>query len=590
MVALPRFDDNPCPPRHFKPPPCAPLLPDGPARRALETGRTRLVLAAAVFVLLFAVVAGRAVQVMLFGEDVAGASLTRFHIPTPPLPDRVDIVDRNGRLLATSLGSPSLYADPRQVIDAAAAVRKLATVFPGLDRAALYQKLTSGKSFVWIKRRLTPRQEAMVNDLGIPGLQFDHEERRIYPYGDLFAHVVGYTGIDNRGFAGVERAYDSVLKKRRQPLQLSLDVRLQYILREEVARVMRDFSAIGGGGIIMNVNTGEILALVSLPDFDPNHPERPDRDYPNASWSDRAFDRMTLGDYEVGSVYKTFTLAMALDCGAATMTSRFDASHNIHIGRFTISDYHGKHRPLTVPEIFMYSSNIGAAKVALAVGAERQKAYLRRFGLLSRPQVDLDERGRPHYPSDWRPINVMTIGFGHGISETPIQVATAASAMINGGILRPATVLKVPPGQRVPGRRVISPHTSEEMRKLLRLVVEYGTARFAEVPGYVVGGKTGTAEKVVHGVYARHKLLSDFIGAFPMNNPQYLIYMMVDEPHGTKASHGYATAGWTVVPATGRVIARIAPLLGVQPVDESAPAIVDALTPKSMLGKKIEVY
>src|SRR5579875_2402852 len=230
----------------------------GPARRALETGRTRLVLAAAVFVLLFAVVAGRAVQVMLFGEDVAGASITRFRIPTPPLPDRVDIVDRNGRLLATSLGSPSLYADPRQVIDAAAAVRKLATVFPGLDRAALYQKLTSGKSFVWIKRRLTPRQEAMVNDLGIPGLQFDHEERRIYPYGDLFAHVVGYTGIDNRGFAGVERAYDSVLKKRRQPLQLSLDVRLQYILREEVARVIRDFSAIGGGGIIMNVNTGEI--------------------------------------------------------------------------------------------------------------------------------------------------------------------------------------------------------------------------------------------------------------------------------------------------------------------------------------------
>jgi cell division protein FtsI (penicillin-binding protein 3) len=590
MVALPRFDDNPCPPRHFKPPPCAPLIPDGPTQRALDTGHTRLILAAALFVLLFAVVAGRAVQVMVFGQDAAGTRITRFSIPTPPLPDRADIVDRNGMLVATSLPAASLYADPRQVLDPAGAVRKLLTVFPGLDRAALHQKLTSGKSFVWIKRRLTPRQEAAVNDLGIPGLQFDHEERRVYPYGDLLAHVVGYTGIDNRGFAGIERSYNNVLKKRRQPLQLSIDVRLQYILRHEVARVIRNFSAIAGGGIIMNVNTGEIMAMVSLPDFNPNHPERPDKDYPNATWAERAFNRMTLGDYEVGSIYKTFTLAMALDSGAATMTSVFDATHGIRVGRFTITDYHGKHRPLTLPEIFMYSSNIGAAKIALAVGAQRQKAYLRRFGLLSPPDVDLDERGRPHYPSDWRPVNVMTIGFGHGISETPVQVAAAASAMINGGILRPATLIKVPPGETVPGRRVISPNTSRHMRQLLRLVVEYGTARFAKVPGYVVGGKTGTAEKVVHGVYERHLLLSDFIGAFPMNNPQYLIYMMVDEPHGTKASYGYATAGWTVVPATGRLIARIAPLLGVRPVDDSSPAIVDALTPKSMLGKKIEVY
>jgi cell division protein FtsI (penicillin-binding protein 3) len=590
MVALPRFDDNPLPPRHFKPPPCAPLIPDGPAQQALDTGRARLVLTAALFVLLFAVVAGRAIQVMMFGGDAAALRITRFRIPTPPLPDRADIVDRNGKLLATSLDSPSLYADPRQVLDAAAAARKLATVFPGLDRAALYRKLISGKSFVWIKRRLTPRQEAAVNALGIPGLEFDHEELRVYPYGNLLAHVVGYDGIDNRGFAGVERAYDGVLKKRRRPLQLSIDVRLQYILRDEVARVIRDFSAVGGGGIIMDVNTGEVLALVSLPDFDPNHPERSDPDHPEATLADRIFNRMTLGDYEVGSVFKTFTMAMALDCGAATMTSRFDAVHDIRIGRFTISDYHGKRRMLTVPEIYMYSSNLGAARMALAVGAQRQEAYLRRFGLLSRPRVDLDERGAPHYPGDWRPVNVMTIGFGHGISETPIQVAAAASAMINGGILHPATVVKLPPGAVPTGRRVISARTSKERRQLLRLVVEYGTARFAEVPGYVVGGKTGTAEKVVHGVYARHKLLSDFIGAFPMNDPRYLVYMMVDEPHGTKASHGYATAGWTVVPATGRVIARIAPLLGIAPVDESAPAIVDALMPKSMLGKKIEVY
>ncbi len=590
MVALPRFDDNPCPPRHFKPPPCAPLIPDGPTQRALDTARNRLVLTAALFVLLFAVVAGRAVQVMIFGRDAASPRYTQFHVPAPPLPDRVDIVDRNGKILATSLPIASLYADPHQVLDPAGAVAKLLTVFPGLDRATLTKKLTSDKSFVWIRRRLTPRQEAAVNGLGIPGLQFDHEELRVYPYGDLLAHVVGYTGIDNHGFAGIERAYNTALMKRHRPVQLSIDVRLQYILRDEVAQVIKTFSAIGGGGIIMNANTGEVLAMVSLPDFDPNHPEKPDADYPDANWADRTFNRMTLGDYEVGSVFKTFTMAMALDCGAATMTSRFDAIHNIHVGRFTISDYHGKHRMLTLPEVYMYSSNLGAARIALAVGAQRQEAYLRRFGLLTPPRIDLDERGRPHYPTDWRPVNVMTIGFGHGISETPIQVTAAASAMINGGILRPATLLKLAPGDVPKGRRVISPRTSKEMRQLLRLVVEYGTARFAKVPGYVVGGKTGTAEKVVHGVYARHKLLSDFIGAFPMNDPKYLIYMMVDEPHGTKATYGYATAGWTVVPATGRLIARIAPLLGIQPVDEKSPAIVDALTPKFMLGKKIEVY
>jgi cell division protein FtsI (penicillin-binding protein 3) len=302
------------------------------------------------------------------------------------------------------------------------------------------------------------------------------------------------------------------------------------------------------------------------------------------------FDRVTLGDYEIGSVFKIFTTAMGLDSGATTMTGVFDATYPIHIGRFTISDYHAKRRPLTVPEILMYSSNIGEAKIALAVGAERQQEYLRRFGLLTSPTFELKEIGKPHYPAKWREVNVMTIGFGHGISETPLQIASAASALVNGGVLRQATLLKLPPGDAPEGRQVISAQTSDHMRKLFRMVVLYGTGEMVDAPGYVVGGKTGTADKVEGKHYAEQKLLSSFVGVFPMTAPKYLVMAMVDEPHGTKASHGFATAGWTAAPAVGRTIVRIAPLLGVQPVDESSPAVAQALTPESMQGKRIAAY
>jgi cell division protein FtsI (penicillin-binding protein 3) len=587
MVALPQFDDNPCRPRHFRPPPCVPVIPEGPAKRALDGCHSRLFTAGTVFAAAFLAIALRLVQVALWPS-----AQVLPHVPQPPLmaPPRAEIVDRNGRLLATTLDSPSLYADPSEVLDDAAATRKLLTALPDLDPTQVYAKLTAKKRFVWLKRHLTPAQEYAVNQLGIPGLQFEHEERRIYPYGPLTAHVVGYVGIDNEGLGGIERGLDRVLRKRSEPLQLSIDIRLQYILHEELKRAVDDFTAKGGAGLVMNVDTGEVLALESLPDFDPNHPDAPDPDHPNVPVAERMFDRVTQGDYEIGSVFKIFTTATALDCGATTMTGVFDATHDIHIGRFTISDYHGKHRPLSVPEILMYSSNIGEAKIALAVGAARQQEYLRRFGLLTPPKIEIKEVGTPHYPHPWREVNVMTIGFGHGISETPLQVASAASALVDGGILRPATLLKVPSGETPPGRRVISPETSEHMRKLLRLVVEYGTGEMVDAKGYVVGGKTGTADKVVGARYADRKLLSSFVAVFPMTDPKYLVLVMVDEPHGTKASYGYATAGWTAAPAAGRVIRRIAPLLGVPPIDESAPQIVDALTPQSLMGKRIDPY
>ncbi len=549
-----------------------------------------MVATAALFALVFVVVALRLVEIVVLSDGSAESHVGRIHAVAPPPAMRADIVDRDGRLLATTLDSPSLYADPRQIIDAREATRAVTSVLPELDPSEVYAKLTSGKGFVWIKRRLTPRQEYDVNRLGIPGLQYKHEERRVYPFGDLAAHVVGFCGVDNSGLAGIERALDGTVRGATGPIQLSLDARVQFILHEELTKVIGEFSAKGAAGIIMDVRTGEVIAMVSLPDFDPNHPGMADPSLLPADAKERIFNKVTLGDYEMGSVFKLFTAATALDSGVATMTKQYDAGHKIHIGRFTIEDYHGKNRSLSVPEIIMYSSNIGAARMALDAGGERQRDYLGRFGLLKPEPIELSEVATPHYPRPWREVNVMTIAYGHGISVTPLHVATAVSAIVNGGVLHRPTLLKLSPGVTPPGEQVISPKTSEQMRKLMRLVVEYGTAKLAAAPGYVVGGKTGTAEKNQHGRYEEKKLVSSFVAAFPMNDPRYAILTLVDEPHGTKSSHGYATAGWTVVPATSRIIERIAPSLGVQPVDEASPAVTRALTVESLQGKRIETY
>src|SRR6516225_4900035 len=590
MAALQHFDDNPCRPRHFKPPPCAPIVPEGPARQALEACRSRLFFTSILFACVFAVVALRIVEVVVLEGGSAQSHMPRFRIPAPPAPTRADIVDYNGRLLATTLDSPSVYANPKQILDPADATRKLLKAFPNLNADEVYIKLTSGKSFVYIKGRLTPREQYEVNQLGVPGVQFQHEERRVYPDGALTAHVVGYTGIDNAGFAGIERGLDDTLTNRRDPLQLSLDLGIQYVLREALQRVIDDFTAKGAAGLIMDVNTGEVLSMVSLPDFDPNHPGAPDPDHPTINLADRMFNRNTLGVYELGSIFKIFTVAMALDYGTSTIASTYDASHPINIGRFTISDYHGKHRVLSVPEILMYSSNIGAAKMAVAAGGQRQREFLARIGLLKPPKIEVSEAAAPHFPAKWREVNVMTIAFGHGISVTPLSFASAAAALVNGGILRPATLVKLPPDEVPPGQQVISPKTSEQMRKLMRLVVEHGTGTQAAAPGYVVGGKTGTAEKLAGRHYAEKKLLSSFVGIFPINDPKYLILTVIDEPHPNKQSHGYATAGWTVAPATSRIVQRIAPLLGVQPVDEASPDVQRALAVESLQGKRLEAY
>ncbi|HEY4133953.1 MAG TPA: penicillin-binding protein 2 [Alphaproteobacteria bacterium] len=539
---------------------------EGATKQALETGRTRLLVAGAVFVLAFLAVAARLADVTVF-QSGAEPKLAHNATPRNAWPTtRADIVDRNGNLLATSLVTASLYANPRQIIDSRDAAKKLNEALPELSVAELQTKLSGNRSFIWLHRHLTPKQQYEVNRLGIPGVYFQRDERRVYPQGPLTSHVVGFTGVDNDGLAGIERSFDETLKSGGHSLALSIDLRVQHVLRQEILAGMHRVNAIGGAGMVIDVHTGELMAMVSLPDFDPHNPTSLD---PKS-----LFNRNTLGVYEMGSMFKLFTASLAIDSGSATLASTFDASHPIKISRFTISDFQGQNRVLSLPEVLVYSSNIGAAKMALQAGTDVQKKYLAAFGLLKTPTIELPEVAAPMYPAQWREINTMTIGFGHGIAVSPLQMASGIVTIANGGVIRPVTLLKRGPGEVPEGNRVISPRTAEQVKRLMRLVVTDGSGKAANAPGYLVGGKTGTAEKVSeHGGYKRRAVLSSFVGAFPMTDPKYVILVSIDEPQPIKENHNYITAGWVTTPVVGRIIPRIAPLLGVSPVDDQDASI-----------------
>jgi cell division protein FtsI (penicillin-binding protein 3) len=542
---------------------------EGANKKALDVARTRLLVGGALMAAAFMVIGVRLVDVTIFSETEPSRRASARNIVAERHMDRADIVDRNGVLLATSLTTASLYADPGRIFDPPAAARALVRVLPELSEAEVALQLSSDRDFVWLSRNLTPRQQYEVNRLGIPGFDFRREQRRVYPHGRLTAHVVGFTSVDNDGLAGIEKSFDAALSERREPMALSIDVRVQQIVRRELAAQIEKFQAIGGSGIVVDVRTGEIVSLVSLPDFDPNEP--------GTVSDDARFNRTTLGVYELGSIFKIFNHAIALETGAADLTSHYDARKPIRIARFRISDFHPENRWLTVPEIFMFSSNIGSAKMALDIGGTAQRKFLTDLGLLRRSSVELPEQARPIYPATWREINTMTIAYGHGIAVSPLHAATAVAAVVNGGVIYPATLIRRSE-ESVAGKRVISAQTSDQMRRLLRLVVENGTGRNADAPGYLVGGKTGTAEKQVDGRYKRKALISSFVGVFPINAPRYVVLAHLDEPKGIKESHGFATGGWTAAPVVGRVIAQIAPLFGIAPVDESAPEIRRALT------------
>jgi cell division protein FtsI (penicillin-binding protein 3) len=528
--------------------------------------KARLGLAIVAFAAIYGVIA---LRLVMFAEQSDGHGARRSVGADALATARPDILDRNGQILATDVKAPSLFAEPRKLIDVDEAEELLTAVLPDLDGNEMRERLSSKRGFVWLKREISAKQQQEIHRLGIPGVGFLTENKRVYPNGPVVSHEIGHVNIDNQGIAGIEKWLDGqglaalhmaglATDRLQRPVQLALDLRVQFALREELIAAREKFKAKASSGVIVNVNTGEIVALVSEPDYDPNNPREAN--------DPTRINRLTTGVYEMGSSFKSFTLAMALDSGKVTLDSKFDARGDLHYGKFTIHDYHAQHRILSVPEIFTYSSNIGTARMALSLGVDYHKAFLKKLGQLDRLRTELPESAEPLVPKNWGELNTVTIAFGQGLSVAPLQAVMGIAALVNGGKLIPPTFLKR--DQAAADRlatRVIKPETSDKMRYLMRLNVEKGTATRANVAGYYVGGKTGTSEKVVGGRYSKTKVLTSFTAIMPADKPQYLLLIMIDEPQGLAETHGFATSGWNAVPVGAKVIERVAPLLDIPP-------------------------
>jgi cell division protein FtsI (penicillin-binding protein 3) len=522
---------------------------------ALGIAQQRLMVIMLLFMLVTAVIGARLVQICLFGgQDGSGKGAATG----PLLPD---LVDRNGIKLATGINTWVIAVNPQKINgDRAAIADRLAVLLPERDAAYYRRILFSKRKFVYLRRPAAPEVVAAVNAIGDPGLLLLREQRRLYPQAQLAGHVLGYIDRDGIAQAGMEK----VLQVRRAegvgtpgPIALSIDSRVQAALESELGAAMAKLSAVGASGIVLDVRTGEVLALTSLPSFNPNAPGRDVLD---------AANKATYFTYELGSTFKMLTVANAMESGVVTdMGKKYDATQALHVGGFTIHDDHPKNRWLTVPEVLVYSSNIATARMADEIGTDRAIAFFKKLGFDQPTDIELFERGKPQFPSFWARTTLMTTAYGHGIAVTPLHLAQAYAALANGGVWHPVTLLKHQPGAQIAGRRIVSEATSWRVRQLMRLVVTQGTGGNADAPGLRVGGKTGTAEKAVGGRYAHHSLITTFVSVFPTDAPRYVVLAMLDEPHGTKETYGFATAGWTAAPVIKKVVARIGPLLGVRP-------------------------
>ncbi|HEX4298547.1 MAG TPA: penicillin-binding protein 2 [Devosia sp.] len=543
-----------------------PIAVDG--ARKLRGHLTRLRIRWVILILLamFAAVAGRLIQLgMVVKENtIEGRALDLITATRPPL------LDRNGLELAVDIRVPSLYAEPRRIIDVDEAAQGIHSVLPDLSVDWLRQKLSGDKGFVWIKRELTPAIEDKIMDLGIPGLDFLTESKRFYPVGREAAHIVGGVNIDNQGIAGMEKAVDdqdvALLQQvglargnNLTPVDLSIDLRVQHVMHDVLADALTRYQASAAAGAMMDIKTGEILGLVSLPDFDPNQP--------GSALQTGSFNRMTAGIYELGSTMKSVTIAGALDSGKVKITDSFDARYGVRFGRFTITDFHGKNRILSLPEVYKYSSNVGAIHIMQQWGKENYRAFLTKMGFDTVEPLELPEKRMPVVPKVFSDIVAATAAFGHGLSVSPIAMLRAMGAFANGGVMVLPTMYKTSLEDAEKSyQQVVSPATSTKMLYLMRLnAVEGSGSRMNMLAaGYRPGGKTGTAEKVVNGRYDTSKVLSLFASVFPIDKPRYAMMILVDDPH-TEPGQGGHTAGWNAGEATGRIIAQVAPMLGISP-------------------------
>ncbi len=545
--------------------------------RELQRAQIRLLMVAVLFIAGFATIGGR--MVVLATTKVPEKVV--ISDPNPILPNRADIVDRNGRLLATNIVAKSLYAHPPQMVDREAAAEGLARIFPDLDVAVLKRRFAPPAKFVWVRRKVSPEQAQAVYELGEPGLLLGDRETRLYPNGKLASHILGGAGFGREGVhaaevvgrAGVERWFDEQLRggdAKSAPLVLSIDLTAQTILRRVLGQGIKLMNAKGGSAILMDSNTGEVVSMVSLPDFDPNHlPSAPQTGDPGDSLT---FNRAAQGVYELGSTFKTFTAALSMEMGLATPDTLIDTKP-LRWGKFRIKEFdnhnYGPFQSLT--NVMIKSSNRGSARLAMEAGADAQKAFLTRLGFLDPSALELDAARvtKPLYPDNWSEISAITISYGHGLSATPMHLAAAYSSVLNGGFKVEPSLVKG--GKGVIGERIVSAETSRALRNMLRKVVTEGTASLADVEGYQVGGKTGTAVKPKHtGGYYDDKVIANFAAVFPTDAPQYVLIVTLDEPQDMVAGKPKRSAGWTAAPIAGEIIRRVAPVLGMRPMAPKA--------------------
>ena len=537
----------------------APVARRAEAQEAISLIERRIVIAAVLCVMAFALIGLRLIDVGVLKGSVTGAAPStdqQFQ------PRRADLLDRNGKVLALDLPVADLYARPHALSDRHGAALALAAD-TGVSAGRLERAFDGPHNYVLVARQLVPDVQNRIARLGLPGLEFEPALKRYYPEGLAAVQVLGTTDTDGNGVDGLELGLDPMLRDS-QPgasVQLSLDMRVQYVLAHEIEKARETFGARAAGGIVMNVDTGEILAMASLPDA-PN-------EEPPGTHADPRRDRMAQDVYELGSVFKIFTFAMAMEDHTTWLDEEFPIASGFRVGHYTIHDAEHMPATLTARDILARSSNVGTAQIALRSGPQRQREFLARLGLLDRVHTQLPEVAAPLVPRNWGQVETATIGFGHGISVSPLSFVTAVAEVVNGGRRIEPTFLKHDADAR--GEQVIRPETSATMRELLRYVVTNGTGKNADVPGYDVGGKTGSAEKIGDRRYVAHKLLTSFCAVFPIENPRYLVFVMLDEPHGTKKTFGFALAAWTAAPLAGQVIARIAPMLGMSAT--AAPAV-----------------
>lgn len=539
----------------------------GVRQQILLTAQQRLMILMLLFMAAFLVVSVRLLYFALFDTSSGRSAATAF------VPARADIVDRNGVPLARTIDGYSIRVVPSKLLnDRQYLAAELHKIFPDMTRQDLLAKLT-GPRPTYIRRRALPDQVAAVNAIGDVGFDFPREKERLYPQLTLAAHVLGFINADGHGVTGVEGAFDQRLideATRGEPLALSIDARVQGVLESELSAAVTNLEAIGGAGIILDVHTGEVAAMTSLPTYNPNKL--------TGSNPTTRRNAVTYNLYELGSTFKPLSIGAAIDAGTVTsMARRYDATAPLPIAGFRIRDSHPG-RWYNVPETLIESSNIATARIADELGREKLEALFRSLDFDKRPEIELKERAFPLWPKSWGRVTTMTTSYGHGIAVTPLHLASAYAALVNGGLYRPATMLKLgdkPPPQ---GRRVFKASTSARMRQLLRLIVSDGTGKQADAPGFRVGGKTGSAEKPGAGGYRRHSLVSTFAAAFPMDNPRYIVLVMIDEPKGNAYSSGQRTAGWTAAPVVRKVVTRAGPMLGVFP-DESRDVDVSELLP-----------